>query len=72
MKKRLIQGSDQDCWSAYIFFNQIHYFMVKITTFSFSIISWSKSILFLPSGGWGRQAGAVDFRDHTCRIHKKG
>jgi hypothetical protein len=22
----------QGCWSAYIFFNQIHYFMVKITT----------------------------------------
>jgi hypothetical protein len=23
----------QDCWSAYILFNQIHYFMVKINTF---------------------------------------
>jgi hypothetical protein len=27
------RGLAQDCWSAYIFFNQIHYFMVKITTF---------------------------------------
>jgi hypothetical protein len=28
-----MQGFAQDCWSAYIFFNQIHYFMVKINTF---------------------------------------
>jgi hypothetical protein len=52
------QDSTQDCWSAYIFFNKINYFMVKITTryfFSFSIISWSKSILFFLSGGRGRQ-----------------
>jgi hypothetical protein len=27
------QGPAQDGWSVYIFFNQIHYFMVKITTF---------------------------------------
>jgi hypothetical protein len=27
------QGRAQDCWSAYIFFSQIHYFMVKNTTF---------------------------------------
>jgi hypothetical protein len=27
------QGFAQDCWSANIFFNQIHYLVVKITTF---------------------------------------
>jgi hypothetical protein len=29
----LMHGFAQDCWSAYIFFNQTHYFMVKINTF---------------------------------------
>jgi hypothetical protein len=27
------EGPSQDCWSTYIFFNQIHYFMVRINTF---------------------------------------
>jgi hypothetical protein len=43
------QGSAQDCWSDYIFFNQIHYFMVKIFQ-NFMV----KINTFWLSGGWGR------------------
>jgi hypothetical protein len=29
----VVQGPSQDCWSAYIFFSQIHYFMVIFHNF---------------------------------------